>query len=119
MLRSVAGMLSPDGRCKTFDATADGYIRGEGAGAILLKPADSAEEGRCLRIAEVRLKGEVLALNERIERKMGEWSGSIKSLFCQTGSGWMGHLCPKNGPQAEINFVSSGAGSGSLAAAST
>ncbi|CAL1148770.1 unnamed protein product [Cladocopium goreaui] len=54
VLRSVAGMLSPDGRCKTFDATADGYIRGEGAGAILLKPAESAEEGRCLRIAEVR-----------------------------------------------------------------
>eukprot|EP00438_Fugacium_kawagutii_P007774 Skav210424 [mRNA] locus=scaffold1573:373765:381934:+ [translate_table: standard] len=53
VLRSVAGMLSPDGRCKTFDATADGYIRGEGAGAILLKPAESAEEGRCLRIAEV------------------------------------------------------------------
>ena len=28
VLRSVANMLSGDGRCKTFDATADGYIRG-------------------------------------------------------------------------------------------
>ncbi|CAJ1416735.1 unnamed protein product, partial [Effrenium voratum] len=54
VLRSVAGMLSPDGRCKTFDATADGYIRGEGAGAALLKPAESAEEARCQRVAEVR-----------------------------------------------------------------
>ena len=34
---SRARMLSPDGRCKTFDAAADGYVRGEGCGVLVLK----------------------------------------------------------------------------------
>eukprot|EP00918_Siedleckia_nematoides_P007634 GHVU01016583.1.p1 GENE.GHVU01016583.1~~GHVU01016583.1.p1 ORF type:complete len:452 (+),score=80.51 GHVU01016583.1:161-1357(+) len=40
---SKARMLAPDGRCKTFDASADGYCRGEGAGAVILKKISAAK----------------------------------------------------------------------------
>ena len=43
--RANAGMLSPDGQCKTFDASANGYVRGEGCGILVLKRLADAEAG--------------------------------------------------------------------------
>jgi phthiocerol/phenolphthiocerol synthesis type-I polyketide synthase C len=37
-----AKLMAPDGRCKTFDARADGYVRSEGAGLVVLKPLSKA-----------------------------------------------------------------------------
>ncbi|MDZ7992526.1 MAG: type I polyketide synthase [Nostoc sp. EfeVER01] len=40
---SQANMMAADGRCKTFDAAADGYVRSEGCGVIILKPLSNAQ----------------------------------------------------------------------------
>lgn len=41
---SQAGMMAKDGRCKTFDASADGFVQGEGCGIVVLKRLSEAQK---------------------------------------------------------------------------
>ncbi|MEW2120083.1 type I polyketide synthase, partial [Streptomyces sp. NPDC005474] len=50
LVAAGSGALSPDGRCHTFDARANGYVRGEGGALVVLKTLDRAiAEGDSIR----------------------------------------------------------------------
>ena len=49
-----AGMLAIDGRCKSFDQKADGYVRGEGCGIVVLKRLSDAEANRDQILAVIK-----------------------------------------------------------------
>lgn len=54
---SRLGVISPTGRCHSFDKAADGYIRSEGCGAIVLKPLDAALRDKDLIYAVIKATG--------------------------------------------------------------
>ncbi len=51
---SQARMMSPEGRCRTFAAQADGYVRGEGCGLVVLKRLADAERAGDTVLALIR-----------------------------------------------------------------
>src|SRR4249920_2101064 len=51
---SKAGMMARDGRCKTFDAAADGYVRGEGGAMVVLRRLRDAQADGDRILAVVR-----------------------------------------------------------------
>ena len=54
VLASQWGMLAPDGRCKTFDARADGFARSEGCGVVVLKRLEDAQAAGDPIVAVIR-----------------------------------------------------------------
>ncbi|HVY79495.1 MAG TPA: type I polyketide synthase, partial [Steroidobacteraceae bacterium] len=51
---SKARMMAPDGRCKAFDARANGFVRGEGCGVVVLKRLADAQRDRDPILAIIR-----------------------------------------------------------------
>lgn len=54
---SKAGMFAKDGHCKTFDAKADGYVRSEGCGIIVLKRLSDAKRDGDIILAMIKGSG--------------------------------------------------------------
>lgn len=57
IMTSKAGMLSPEGRCKTFDDAADGFVPGEAIGIVLLKPLAQALQDNDIIYAVIKGSG--------------------------------------------------------------
>ncbi|KAI4186787.1 MAG: hypothetical protein L6R41_003264, partial [Letrouitia leprolyta] len=93
---SKSGFLSPTGPCKPFDATADGYCRGEGAGMLYLKELSSA-------IAE---NDSILGIIKSSAINQGDNSNPITVPHMSSQRSLYQHVLEKSGLEAsQIGFV--------------
>lgn len=84
---SQLGFLSPTGRCRSFDAKGDGYARGEGALALILKPLGQAlEDGDPIRAV---IKASRINHNGRTQGislpSKEEQQANLEELYSSTG----------------------------------
>jgi acyl transferase domain-containing protein len=67
---SAAHALSPDGRCRTFDERANGFVPGEGVGCVVLKPLALAlaNDGHTLGITTPGVEGQVDVIERALQK---------------------------------------------------
>ena len=99
-LVAIAGMTSDDGRCKFLDSRANGYVRSEGIGAVLLEP-ESDEVGEATR-------GEQLMEHEpRLCGSAVRSDGKSASLTAPNGEAQVGLLLAAQVRQAGFKHIPS------------
>ena len=118
---SRSHMMAPDGRCKAFDARADGFVRSEGCGVLVLKRLSDAEADGDRILALIRgVGGQSGRPQQRPDRAQRPVAGSCAARRAgrRAGRCRSGRLCrgPRHRHVARRSDRGAGAGTRCLAA---
>eukprot|EP00959_Pyramimonas_sp_CCMP1952_P323708 6774904-Pyramimonas_sp.AAC.1 len=94
-----AGMLAPDGRCKTLDQAADGYVRSECCAALLLRRYFSTAP----REAQLNVTGDQQTRHEEDTSPLGEGLWLLSAAVTQDGRS--SSLTAPNGPAQQKTII--------------
>lgn len=106
----AASMLSTDGRCKAFDASANGFVRAEGAGIVVLKPLARALADRDPVYAVISRVLQLIKMDERLGsqcRAKRRRKNSLGEFACRPGLPqvmWNMSRLMEQGPRLEIQL---------------